>query len=362
MALAAARSLLERSPPRTVVPCGWRRGEGLPALVLGMAKRPPPSGGAQVSSGQPGKRAALSWASEILPESEASSLHDALRSVFGHGASGGGQERAEASPVVDLTAMDSGDEDEVEEQSGAAAVSTSASEPSSDDDGLEVLDNPAPVASPEIATITLGDGDDECVIVGRSSSAIETLPHARADCVIHPFAVVARTFCDSCYCYVCDFPAADCGSWTVHCQATHADPFWREERKQHRKQRQSVEQDAARRERGSASPAPRVSGRAVKQQARTAAPGDAIEYVSIVKRALAVSEPQKWKQFLEVLKRYREEGRTSGFVLESLTPLLHGKPELLAGLHRFIDPGSARPSSNPTAPPSPLRTSASGEV
>ena len=327
-----------------------------------MSKRPPPSSTAQVSCGHPGKRAALSWASEILPDDEASSLHDALRSVFGHtGTSGGGQERAAASPVVDLTAADSDDDDGGEAQApsdGAAAVSTSASEPSIDDDGLEVLDNPAPVASPETATITLGDGDDECVVVGRSTSAIETLPHARADCVIHPFAIGARTFCDSCYCYVCDFPAADCGSWTVHCQATHADPFWREERTQHRTRRQSIEQGAARRGSGSTSPAPRVSGRAVTQQARPAAPSDAVAYVSAVQRALAVSEPQKWKQFLEVLKRYRDEGMTSGFVLESLTPLLHGKPELLAGLHRFIDPGSARPSLNPTA----LRTSASGEV
>jgi hypothetical protein len=331
-----------------------------------MSKRPPSSGGPQVSTDQPGKRPALSWASEILPDDEASSLHDALRSVFGHtGTSGGGQERAAASPVVDLTAADSDDDDGGEAQApsdGAAAVSTSASEPSIDDDGLEVLDNPAPVASPETTTITLGDGDDECVVVGRSTSAIETLPHARADCVIHPFAAGARTFCDSCYCYVCDVPATDCGSWTVHCQATHADPFWREERTQHRKQRQTVERDAVKRESVFASPAPRPTVTAATQQARTAAPGDAVAYVSIVKRALAVSEPEKWKKFLDILKRYREEGRTSDFVLESLTPLMHGKPELLAGLHRFIVPRSAGPSPNPATAPSPSHRSTSGVV
>ena len=334
-----------------------------------MAKRPNPSGGADVTTGGQSKRVALAWASEILSENEASSLHDALRTLYGDGTSGGGQQQAQASPVVDLTGIDSDDEasddedgDEEHGSSGKAAASTN--DLSIDDDGLEVLDNPAPALGPaDTRTITLGDGEDECVVVGRSSSAIETLPHARADCVVHPLTFGARAFCDTCYCYVCDLPAPDCGSWAVHCEATHRDPFWREERTQQRQRRQSIERDASSKARVSASPAPRSTASAdVPQQAR-APPSDAVAYVSTVKRALAVSDPDKWKTFLAVLKRYREGGKSTSYVLEKLAPLMRGRPDLLAGLHRFIDPRSAA-SPKPTVAPSPPRASGtiSGEV
>ena len=324
-----------------------------------MAKRPNPSDGDDVTAGK-SKHVALAWASEILSENEASSLHAALRTVYGDGTSGREQQQVQASSVVDLTGMSSDDgamgvEDRDEEHGPSVKAPASTSDLSIDDDGLEVLDNPAPAASADTPTITLGDGDEECVVVGRSSSAIETLPHARADCVVHPFTLGARAFCHACYCYVCDVPASDCGSWAVHCEAKHRDPFWREERTQQRQRRQCIERDASSKEHVSDSPA-------VLQHAR-APTSDAVAYVSSVKHALAVSDPEKWKTFLAVLKRYREGGKSTSFVLEKLTPLMRGRPDLLAGLHRFIDPRSVA-SPNPTKTPSPPRTSGTilGEV
>jgi histone deacetylase complex regulatory component SIN3 len=329
-------------------------------------KRPSPTDAGAV--GGPTKRTALSWASEVLPPEEAQGLSEALGKVYGapaprqqpHQQQGQPQDRqhAASSTVVDLTMSD--DEDAAEDAAGAASdEDDKQQQPSIDSDGLEVYEPEQPAASAATtATITLGDDDDECVVVGRSSSAIEMLPHARADCVVHPFAAgTYRSFCTTCYCYVCDIPAADCANWAVHCEATHADPFWREERTQQKQQRGPATSAAAEpAARTAAEPAARTAAaaRTGGSSTPTAAPNNAVAYVAAVKRAMADTDPAKWKKFLTVLRVYREEGKQTAWVLESLTPLMDGRPALLAGLHKFIKPsGGASPSPAAAAAPSP---------
>ncbi|EGB06067.1 hypothetical protein AURANDRAFT_29916, partial [Aureococcus anophagefferens] len=76
-----------------------------------------------------------------------------------------------------------------------------------------------------------GGGDDEIELVGTTgSNALADFPHARENCVTCPFHADPRKHCANCYCYVCDAPAAKCGSWDRHCEATAGDPYWRKQR------------------------------------------------------------------------------------------------------------------------------------
>mmetsp|Transcript_19624 Transcript_19624/g.68075 ORF Transcript_19624/g.68075 Transcript_19624/m.68075 type:complete len:741 (-) Transcript_19624:28-2250(-) len=74
--------------------------------------------------------------------------------------------------------------------------------------------------------------DDDVAILGVENEC--KLPHARGDCPKHKFQVgslsVCAGHCAQCYCYVCDAPAAKCGSWDRHCEATAGDPYWRKQR------------------------------------------------------------------------------------------------------------------------------------
>ena len=89
------------------------------------------------------------------------------------------------------------------------------------------------------------DDDDELVIVGtKGVDALIDFPHSRENCLTHRFSKTAaagggtgvggaesnRAHCANCYCYVCDVPAKDCTTWPTHCQATHGERRWREER------------------------------------------------------------------------------------------------------------------------------------
>lgn len=287
---------------------------------------------------------------------------------------------ASSSACVDLT--NTSDEDEEEENQAESGGDESGGEERSlassslEDDGLMVVEHPpasaAAGASPDDSvTVTLGDDDEACVVVGRSSSAIESLPHARSDCVLHRFAAGSFSeHCAMCYCYVCDKPAGECGEWQKHCEATHADLLWREERQQRKASQPRL--PAA---------APVIAAPVVVPAAAAAAPAparpaiastarqsNAVTYVALVKQTLAVQEPAEWKKFLEILRKYREQGKTSDYVLEHLTPLLHGKAELLAGLHAFIKPSSSSPSAadtgrssiHPVSPPSDAISSGPG--
>jgi hypothetical protein len=56
-------------------------------------------------------------------------------------------------------------------------------------------------------------------------------PHARGDCVVHPFANgTVEKNCPNCYCYVCDVPVRECKTWINHCQAVQGDEHWQHER------------------------------------------------------------------------------------------------------------------------------------
>lgn len=87
--------------------------------------------------------------------------------------------------------------------------------------------------------------EEELTVIGTKGgyNALVDFPHARQNCVSHPFANGNRQLhCDNCYCYVCDCPAADCKSWSSHCEACHDSPHWRSERE--KAKRQAREQTA----------------------------------------------------------------------------------------------------------------------
>ena len=84
------------------------------------------------------------------------------------------------------------------------------------------------------------DDDDDVVFVGSSKpivSAGVTLPHARYECMVHPFnrslpdpscCAWNGHHCPQCYCYICDQPADECKEWLLHCNASlhsSADPW-----------------------------------------------------------------------------------------------------------------------------------------
>ena len=323
------------------------------------------------------KRAAvvMSWASELLEPAQCEALGGALRQVFAEPAAAAGFDAppgalrgffqpaaaavapkpaaAASSSVVDLTNTSDESEAEDADESGGEGRWSPVVDPSMEDDGLEIVEHLASEAScsvNESVTVTLL-GDEACVVSGRSSSAIESLPHARADCVLHVFA--PGTFserCAMCYCYACDKPAADCTEWKTHCEATHADLLWREEREQRKASQPRQPDVAAAAPTAAVVPAAAAATPAVARPTLARATSSttrqvyAVAYVALVKETLAVPEPATWKKFLAILRKYREQGKTSDYVLEHLNPLFQGKPQLLACLHSFIKPSAPSPA------------------
>ena len=79
-----------------------------------------------------------------------------------------------------------------------------------------------------------GEGSDSDVEMVGAPPAITNYPHARFNCLVHPFkresskADKIRT-CDNCYCFVCDILASDCPAWSHHCCAENTKD-WQDKR------------------------------------------------------------------------------------------------------------------------------------
>ena len=132
--------------------------------------------------------------------------------------------------------------------SAAAAASTSANAMGGDEEDDEPVEEVAPPprgvstsTSGSIAASTSAnandadaDDDDDVTFVGRTGAlALVDFPHARENCAQHPWKPgFERTFCENCYCFVCDIPASTCREWEQHCKATHSCPQWQQKRDQ----------------------------------------------------------------------------------------------------------------------------------
>ncbi|XP_077991556.1 uncharacterized protein LOC144445791 [Glandiceps talaboti] len=86
--------------------------------------------------------------------------------------------------------------------------------------------------------------DEDIEITFSRPSETITYPHPRADCSLHSFTktddvnlgpVLGNVkFCDNCFCYVCDFKAAECKEWDItsgaHCNAHRKADVWKSRR------------------------------------------------------------------------------------------------------------------------------------
>jgi hypothetical protein len=88
----------------------------------------------------------------------------------------------------------------------------------------------------------MSDSDDDVVFIPNPTGKAQ-LPHARCACETHIFVPPPsgalrhsatkpknKDKCATCFCYVCDKPAKECGSWEVHCDATDKGPnaaYWK---------------------------------------------------------------------------------------------------------------------------------------
>jgi hypothetical protein len=111
-----------------------------------------------------------------------------------------------------------------------------------------VLPEIHPVGGVAAAAAASANNDDDIQLVGTANET--RLPHMRQHCTEYPFVSSGtnaktsnETYCDLCYCYVCDKPAKECAKWTSpsasqgqnHCMATDMGamaPLWRSLRQQ----------------------------------------------------------------------------------------------------------------------------------
>ena len=194
---------------------------GAVALGSAMSSKRPASAHPDAAAAK--RTPALPWAAEMLDGDELANLQSSLASVYSPPVSPPAQDAAQPAPassVVDLTISDdegggATDEDEGGPAPPAAGGAAQPTVYSLEDDDIEiVVPGPRKAASPVASgsPTELGDGDD--VIVALSSgSAIECMPHARSDCVLHRFRAPVPGVCNECdnakvcpqcYCYVCD--------------------------------------------------------------------------------------------------------------------------------------------------------------
>jgi len=81
-----------------------------------------------------------------------------------------------------------------------------------------------------------------------------SLPHAREHCAVHKFvqsnvttATVScnESYCEQCYCYVCDAPVKECESWKTgtnpHCNGYAKNTFWEKLRKMAKRKTTAVQ-------------------------------------------------------------------------------------------------------------------------
>lgn len=63
---------------------------------------------------------------------------------------------------------------------------------------------------------------------------LRDFPHMRFQCAVHPWrkgrGSPKYSYCDQCYCYVCDILARECDKWLEHAAAVHKVRRWEEDR------------------------------------------------------------------------------------------------------------------------------------
>lgn len=76
----------------------------------------------------------------------------------------------------------------------------------------------------------MSNSDDEVEVVGmKGNVAMRDFPHARHDCITHPFSADGgdnMPACSQCYCWLCDEKWDKCASWAMHCNAHDGCPIW----------------------------------------------------------------------------------------------------------------------------------------
>jgi len=103
-----------------------------------------------------------------------------------------------------------------------------------DDDEVQIVD----AVSTQLllhATNNNNTDDDVCIVGATGPNALEDFPHSRESCVKHPFSTNHLLYCNHCYCFVCDVVASDCPCWNQHCHAKYAQPKWRRQREEWKK-------------------------------------------------------------------------------------------------------------------------------
>ncbi|XP_041960160.1 uncharacterized protein zgc:112980 isoform X3 [Alosa sapidissima] len=110
-------------------------------------------------------------------------------------------------------------------------LSSSEDESDTEPSVLVVEEEAPPVVQKEGAVEVV---DDDLAITYAQKGAV--LPHARSDCSAHPFRETSghelgnESYCEQCFCYVCDTLASECQIWSTHCDAHPRCSVWRAQR------------------------------------------------------------------------------------------------------------------------------------
>ncbi|KAF4398857.1 hypothetical protein CsatB_002318 [Cannabis sativa] len=91
-----------------------------------------------------------------------------------------------------------------------------------------------------------GDSADLTVLAEKGKVACRDYPHSRHLCLKYPFDQTSHeSYCELCYCYVCDKPAP-CSSWTepkpAHCHASEQEE-WKFQRRVRKMQPQDFSEE-----------------------------------------------------------------------------------------------------------------------
>ncbi|XP_062374599.1 uncharacterized protein zgc:112980 isoform X3 [Sardina pilchardus] len=111
-------------------------------------------------------------------------------------------------------------------------LSSSSSEDESDTEPAVFVVEKVPPVLQQVGAVEVVD--DDLAITYAQKGAV--LPHARSDCPSHPFRETSDdelgnlSFCEQCFCYVCDTLASECQVWSTHCNAHSHCNVWRTQR------------------------------------------------------------------------------------------------------------------------------------